>query len=246
MENPELWKSMLDTLKDIAGYLEKQDAIQERAKVDEPPKARETQKPMAGGAPAPNKPGEGIAKEYVTIPDNAKKNSQKTINEGGTTELDKAADGKDDEKDDDVKEASDSDSASDSDTDGKEKSDDEIKSLLKDIRSALVSKSNDPADIEAVIKAELKKAVPAQLDKMLRKMGFNPTRPDVVRYGIDQTADVAKSEDKKAEGDIRKSDDDIAKDIASFVGETDRNGHPVRSFPELGQLREKMGLFKAF
>ena len=60
------WGEMLGVLKDIGSYMEKQDATQERAKIDVPPKISENPKPIKGGEmPAGFKPADKVAKEYV-------------------------------------------------------------------------------------------------------------------------------------------------------------------------------------
>jgi hypothetical protein len=139
-----LFKATLETLQDIASYLEKSDdiskevAIQERAKIDVPPKAQEFQDEIEGGAAAGNKPAEGIAKEYIAIPENPKKTSQKAIDAKGSTMI-KA-------EDEECSESSESSEKDESEDKGEvpEMSSDteELKSLLKDIRDAL-SKSTD-------------------------------------------------------------------------------------------------------
>jgi hypothetical protein len=114
----------------------------------------------------------------------------------------------------------------------------ELKSILKDIRSALAVNQAKTAE---VMKAEIKKSLPnmvkGETDKMLRKMGFVPTRPDVVKMdaegvrGIDSVDEVKKSEDiKKSEDDVYKIVDDLSK----------------KSWTELGQIREKSGGFHLF
>jgi hypothetical protein len=232
-----LFKATLETLQDIASYLEKSDdiskevAIQERAKIDVPPKAQEYQDEIEGGAAAGNKPAEGIAKEYIAIPENPKKTSQKAIDAKGSTMI-KA-------EDEECSESSESsEEASEDKGEVPEMSSDteELKSLLKDIRDAL-SKSTD---VDEKIEANVKKS----MDKMMRKMGFAPTRPDVSRIestGLDLNAEVAKSEDAVVKTDISKSEDSKIADIQKGVQDLSK-----KSWQELANLREKAGLFRAF
>jgi hypothetical protein len=224
-----LFKSTLETMQDIAGYLEKSDdlqkqvAIQERAKIDKPPKAQEFNDEIEGGAAASNKPAEGIAKEYIPIPENPKKSAQTDLKSSGQTMI------KAEDKDESSEESSETDQKDEEVSDSAE----EFKSLLKDIRDAL-SKSED---IESKIEAGIKKALPGQMDRMLRKMGFNPTRPDVTRLGIDSNSEVVKSKDElEVKADISKSDNDA---ISEAINSD-------KSFTELARMREKLGLFKAF
>ena len=60
----QLWGEMLDVLKDIGGYLTKQDAEQTRAKLDKPPRTGDNQadEPLVGGDTPVGKPGSGVAK----------------------------------------------------------------------------------------------------------------------------------------------------------------------------------------
>lgn len=219
----ELWNDMLDVLKDISSYLEKQDATQERAKIDEPPKAQETAKPIKGGeTPSGFAPAKGIAKEYIPVP------TKGTSVDEEDTEEEKKKKEEEEEKEEELEEEED------------EKSSDveELKSLLKDIRNALAKQSNT----EQIIKSELKKTLPsvvkAETDKMLRKMGFTPTRPDVMKLGIDEPLDVKKSEDitKSSDGEEKQLEE-----VNKIVEDMSK-----KSFRELGAMREKAGLFRAF
>jgi ElaB/YqjD/DUF883 family membrane-anchored ribosome-binding protein len=121
---------------------------------------------------------------------------------------------------------------------GGEESMDELKSILKDIRSALMKQSNTADVIKADLKKSLAPIVKAETDKMLRKMGLHPTRPDVQQidvsksYGIDTTEETTKVQ-KSADGktlDMNKVLDDMSK----------------KSWTELGQLREKTEGFSPF
>jgi hypothetical protein len=239
MPTEEMWKQYLDTLTDIRNYLEKSEdlekqmSVQERAKVDKPPKARETQDPITGGPAAPNKPGTGVAKEYIAIPETTDKKTEE-IDASGSTMLKATEDKKKVPADDD--ESSEESSDSTEETDENE----ELKSLLKDIRSALI-------DQTAVVKSEIKKAlpeamkteVPKYIEKMLRKQGFVSTHPDVTRLsGLDPVSEVKKSEDEKVEGDIKKSEEKEYTDAVDKLVKMD--------WRKLGQLRENQGLFRPF
>jgi len=225
-----LFKATLETMQDIAGYLEnmdtlqKQVAIQERAKIDKPPKAQEFQDEIEGAAASTNKPTEGIAKEYISIPDNPKHSPSGDIKSSAQTMI-KAEDTEDEESETSEEESTEETEPT--------QNTEEVKSLLKDIRDAL-SKS---VDVDSRIEAGIKKAMPAQMDKMLRKMGFQPTRQDVTRLGLDSNAEVVKSEDKlEVKTDIRKSDDAV---IAEMI-------NPNKSFGELARMRESLGQFNPF
>jgi len=233
-----MWKDMLDVLKDMRDYLEKQDAVQERAKVDKPPKAQETMKPIVGGKAAPNAPAKGVAKQYIPIPEEETSvgedtesslsgETEGTLLKEGETEVEEVSDEEIPVEDEEEKE--------DEDEEEKPTSDEELKSLLKDIKITLAKQAN----IAPIIAAEVKKSLPGHIDRMLRKMGFNPTKPDIVKLGIgiDSNAEVKKSEDEEIKPDIQKTEDVIAKGV---------NNLSKRSWQDLGQLREKEGLFRPF
>jgi hypothetical protein len=228
-----LFKSTLETLQDIAGYLEKSEdlqkqvAIQERAKLDKPPKAQEFQDEIEGAAASPNKPTAGIAKEYISIPENPKHSKQEDLESSDQTMI----------KAEDDEEMSESESTEETEPseeyENGNKSTEEMKMLLKDIRDALAKS----ADVESIVEASIKKAMPAQMDKMLRKMGFQPTRPDVVRLGLDSNAEVVKSQDgNEVKTDIRKSEDEAIKEAIN----------PNKSYVELARMREALGQFNPF
>lgn len=227
MAEGELWGEMLMVLKDISNYLAKDDSIQEKAKIDKPPKISEYQEEMTGGPAPSGKPGAGVAqKGYVDMPDvqdedaTALESSEKTM-------LEKAEkDSKDDEDEDEGDD---------------ESSDDveELKSLLKDIRSALLSKSGDSSEISKIVSGEIKKQLPNTMDRMLRKMGYTMSRPDVVRLGVE-------------DGILKKSSDDEGK-ITSLTSEQqiEQMAKTVddlskKSWSELGRLRDSAGDFKLF
>ena len=240
MENEQLWKEMLGTLKDISTYLEKQDDIekqivQERASVDKRPKAGETQDPIEGGPAGVGHPAEGIAKQLIPTPTSGTSEGKKsdTPKPDGATML-KAGRADDDDEEEESEESEESETSDDG---------EELKSLLKDIREALAFKSD-------VVKSEIKKALPAavesavskHLDKTLRKMGFTPTHADVTRIGLDTTSEVKKSEDERVEGDIKKSEDKGENDLLTAIEKLSKNA----SWQQLGQMREKQGLFRIF
>ncbi len=250
--NEPLWGEMLDVLKDIGEYLAKQDAHQEEAKIDKPPKISETQKAIKGGEAPGFGPGKNalIAKEFPGAANEPRINEVENVNaEEGTLlkgdELDLVEEDevKEDPED---KEYDGGDSKEILDDSGEEENMDEFKSLLKDIRNALnvikassktkeSTKSSSTVSKSAVdgIVAEIKKALPSMINaeshRMLRKMGFSPSRPDVVRFGIDE--DIKKSEDGEEKiKEVYKAVDDLSK----------------KSWQELGALREGTGGFNAF
>jgi len=232
--NENLWGEMLDVLKDISTYLSKSDSEQKTASLQKPPKTGEDQEAIKGG-PAPSAgPGKGaLVKEFV--PEESQPNESEGIDSEGGTELKKEDE---DEEKKDGESYDDDDDDDDYDEDEKEEKamDDvtELKSLLKDIKNAL-SKSTDSRQIAKMVNESVKKELPTATSKMLRKMGFTPSRPDIVRLGIDEinSADIRKSDDEKLADDnekLTKALDNISK----------------KSWQELGTLREKAGLFKSF
>ena len=262
MPDETMWKELLGTLKDISAYLEKSEDLekqmmnQTRAKVDKPPKAGEEEFAIEGGPAAPNKPGEGVAKQYIDIPDaptSGRKTREIAPGQDGATLL-KEADGKSDDKKgkaDEDSESSESSSDSESDDDSGAgdipmDSNDELKSLLKDIHSALVDQSALQKALPEMVKAEVKKS----FEKQLRKEGFSVTHPDVVRFNPDvsksglDTIHEVKNSGEKVEGDIKKSEDtniSKEKDLLNTVNELEK-----LDWRKLGQLREKIGLFNPF
>ena len=237
-----MWKDMLDVLKDMRDYLEKQDAIQERAKIDKPPKAQETMKPMVGGKASVGAPAKGIAKQYVRIPE-----EETSFGENTESSLSGETEGTllKEEDETEVEEVSDEEIPAEGEEEEEEEeeeeptSDVELKSLLKDIKFALTKQAN----IAPIIAAEVKKSLPGHIDKMLRKMGFTPTRPDIVKLGmgIDSNAEVKKSEDREVKPDIMKTEDSQREAIVRGVDKLTK-----LSWQELGRLAEKEGLFKPF
>ncbi len=242
MPTDEMWGELLDTMKAISGYLEKGEeiqkevAIQERAKLDKPPKAQEFQSEITGGASLSNKPTEGIAKEYTPIPENPKTTKQGSI-EGSAATMLKANDKDEEEEEEKISEDEGSE------TSETEDEGEELKSILKDIRDTL-SNQLDVQAVTGIVKSEISKALPSaidvKLDRMLRKQGFTSTRPDVVRLGIDTNAEVRNSEGVK--GDIKKSEGEQEADLVKSIEKLAKE----KTWQELGIMREKAGLFRPF
>ena len=232
MDN-QMWGEMLDVLKDISTYLEKQDSEQRRADLDVPPKIQETQKPIKGGEmPGEYGPGKGIAKQ-LTVPQEPQENEDTDLAPKEGTLLKEADEEELEDIDVDDEEVDEDEEVEEEELDSEPTNDiEELKSLLKDIKSAL-SKSQNTA-ISKSITTELQKSLPklvqTEANKMLRKMGFTPTRPDIVRFGVDE--DIKKSEDNTETQmkDVEKAVTDLSK----------------KSFVELGQIREKLGHFRPF
>lgn len=219
-----MWKEMLGTLKDISSYLEKSEEVekqitQEKTELPKGVKAGETQDPLKTQGPG-----------NVGSPQ-----SDKVITKSAESML--KAEEKEDKKE-EPKEDEESSETSEDEDDGEE-----LKSILKDIRSALSSQTE-------MVKSEIKKALPEavnssvekHLDKTLRKMGYHPTRPDVSRLGLDTPSEVQKSEDSVVEGDIKKSEDKQENDLLVAIDKLSKN----TSWQQLGQMREKAGLFRPF
>ena len=217
----QLWGDMLDLLKDIRDYLEKQDAIQERAKIDVPPKVSETQKPIKGGEAAGFKPSGGIAKQYVEVP------KEKVSLEEETEEIEPKEETLT-KQEDDEEELEELEEEEEEEKEVPEKDLVEVKSLLKDIKSALSVKT----DIQKAVQDEVKRELPSTMHKMLRKMGFSPTRSDIVKLGLGEPLEIKKSEDIMDEK--MKEADQLVDDLSK------------KSWQELGGMREKAGLFTPF
>jgi hypothetical protein len=109
-------------------------------------------------------------------------------------------------------------------------SDETMKSILKNLEAYL---ARDRAEIVKSVTAELKKSVPDMAKGMLRKMGYTPSRPDVMRIGADSYDDVRKSEDEKIEADLKKANKTV-EDISRL------------SWRDLAKLREGVGDFNPF
>jgi hypothetical protein len=240
----------------MSEYLKKEDTIQERAKIDVPPKISEGQKPIKGGEAPGFAPGTGIAKasDMVKGDDNPKETSQSEVKAESKTLLKAEEEGEEEGKEDFVseEEAAAEDEKVDEEEEDEEEEDEEVsdedinelKSLLKDIRNAVSTKEQIVKSINGVadqISAELKKSLPGlvrdETSRMLRKMGFTPTRPDVVKIGVNEPVETKKVLD---EGKIEKStkaEEDPYKIVAELSN---------KSWGELGRLREKMGHLKPF
>jgi len=247
--NEQFWGEMLGVLKDIGSYMEKQDATQERAKIDVPPKISENPKPIKGGEmPAGFAPADKIAKNYVPFEEGIDRDAEEL--KGDEETLLKEAEEEDfvdDEDEEDEDEEFEEEEEEEIEEDEEEIEDDEeeideLKSLLKDIRSALIKQSK--TNSANMVKSELKKSLPTivkgETDKMLRKMGFIPTRGDIKpldvekSYGLDETEEVVEAKD------IKKSTD------KESVMQDALDNMSKKSWTELGQLREKTDGFNAF
>jgi hypothetical protein len=259
MADNALWGEMLDVLKDIGEYLNKQDAHQEQAKIDKPPKIGENQakQPIKGGEAPGFGPGKDalVQKEYPGVVNEPRVNDSEPIDakEGTLLKEDNLEALEEDGENEDYRDDEPSEYQSLNREDrGDEDEELELKSILKDIRSALnvikSSKSTESSKTkekstkssESVSKSlvdgvvtEIKKALPsivsAESHRMLRKMGFSPSRPDIVKFGLDE--DIKKSEDVK----------DESKEVEKVVNELSH-----KSWGELGALRESTGGFNAF
>lgn len=233
MENTGLWSDMLDMLKDIRNYLEKQDAKFETAEIAKRPKAGETMNPIEGGPALSTKPADNpipMKKASISEGPFAPKGAEALKEEGASMLKEK-------DEDEEVKEVSPEESRE-SESSG---SDEELKSLLKDIRSQ-ISKQVSADEITKQVLAEVKKQMPnlvkSETDKMLRKQGFNPTHPDVMRLGVDQIS----------QPDIKKSEEEVKKVETDELTKANKNVDDMSklSWQQLGQMAEKAGLFTPF
>ena len=232
------WSSMLDVLKDIASYLGKQDAVQERAKIDKPPKIQETQKPIKGGEAPGFGPAKGIAKQYIPVP-----SEETSVGEDTESSLSGSVEGtllkeKEDESE-NLEELEDAEENEEEEKTTLDSEDiEELKSIMKEVKKALVT-SSMAQDISKAINDGIKKALPSavssETEKMLRKMGFSPSRSDITKFGVDE--DIKKSEDMKTE----ISSEDQAKEVEKFVEKQTK-----KSFLQLAQEREGLGHFRLF
>lgn len=248
--NEEFWQDMLGVLKDVSSYLEKQDATQERAKIGTPPRIAENPKPIKGGEmPTGFRPADKIAKEFVTQ-DEALDRDTNYLDSKGETLLKEDEDGyiEEDEEVEEVEEVPEVEDEYEEEEEveevpgryhgGEEESIDELKSLLKDIRNALVKKSATDEVVKEVRKM-LPNMVKGESDKMLRKMGFIPTRPDVTRLDVSKSTGIDSNEEVRSGSDIKKSRD--GEDVGKIVEDLSK-----KSWTELGQLREKTDGFHPF
>jgi len=250
--NERFWGEMLGVLKDIGSYLEKQDATQERAKIDVPPKISENPKPIKGGEmPAGFKPADKVAKEYVPFDEGIDRDAEEL--DGDEETFLKEEEIEDEEEFDDDEELEEEEEEDFVDEEEEEVEDeveieddeeeiDELKSLLKDIRSALIKQSR--TNSVDTVKSELKKSLPSivkgETDKMLRKMGFIPTRGDIKPLNVEKSYGLDETEETIINKDIKKGTDNesIMQDALDNMSK--------KSWTELGQLREKNDGFNAF
>jgi hypothetical protein len=256
------WGDMLSVLKDIGSYLEKQDTMQERAKIDEPPKMQENPKPIKGAAmPAGFAPQKDVAKavkkSYVPVEEAVDRTEAKElaakegtflkageevpmtdeepVDEGAPAEeeagYEDGGEGEGEVEDEGGEEIEDE-------GEGEEESMDELKSLLKDIRNALVKQSTTTDVLKADLKKSLGPIVKGEADRMLRKMGLHPTRPDVQKLDVSKSYGVDTTEETK---EIKKSADGKDIDMNKVLDDMSK-----KSWAELGQLREKTQGFSPF
>jgi hypothetical protein len=253
--NEQFWGDMLGVLKDIGSYLEKQDTEISRAKIDRAPNMQENPKPIKGGTmPAGFGPAARVAKGYVPMEEaqdrdagelNAKEQTflkEEGVEEELPVEGEEGEDeGEGEEYSEDEEEAEDEGepvAQEEEENAGGEESMDELKSLLKDIRNALVKQANTAEIIKADLKKSLAPIVKSETDKMLRKMGLHPTRPEIQKldvsksYGIDTNEETTK---------VEKSADGKQTDMGIVLNDMSK-----KSWSELGQLREKTDGFSPF
>jgi hypothetical protein len=256
MANEALWGEMLDVLKDIGAYLAKGDAEQEEAKLDKPPKISEGQKPIKGGEAPGFGPGKNalVQKNFPPMQQGAGAGGNEatsiTSEEGTLLKEADIDDFREDGEDNYGEDAPEESSRRGDEEDGEL----ELKSLLKDIRNALVmkaasesspskskTKESSTKSSETVSKAlvneivgEIKKSLPSivsqESHRMLRKMGFSPSRSDIVRLGTDE--DIKKSFD---------TGDEKVKEVNGLVEDMTK-----KSWQELGRMRENTGDFNPF
>ena len=253
--NERFWGEMLGVLKDIGSYMEKQDATQVRAKISVPPGMQENPKPIKGGEmPSGFAPTSGVAKSYV-LADDGKINRhtaeicgvgetftkedevEEEVEEEETVEEEDFDE--DEEFEEEEEEVEDTEEDYDHEEDDEEELD-ELKSLLKDIRSALVNKSNSVDTVKSELKKALPSIVKGETDKMLRKMGFIPTRGDIKPLDVEKSYGLDETEETVATKDIKKSTskESLMQDALDNMSK--------KSWAELGQLREKTDGFNAF
>jgi hypothetical protein len=252
--NEQFWGEMLDCLKDIGSYLEKQDATQERAKISNPPKIAENPKPIKGGnMPSDYKPADRVAKEYVPM-EEAQDRDAGELNAKGQTFLKEAeleeeipaeeGEGEEEYSEDEEEAEGEGESVEQETAEnelsegGEEESMDELKSLLKDIRNALVKQSNATEVMKADLKKSLAPIVKSETDKMLRKMGLHPTRPEIQKLDVSKSYGIDTNEETK---EVKKSADGKTPDMNKILGDMSK-----KSWSELGQLREKTDGFSPF
>ena len=218
--NGQMWGEMLDVLKDIGGYLAKADTEQTRANIDKAPKVSEDQKPIKGDSDTTHGfgPGKGVAKSLrkgmdVDIPEEGRENESFTpqdeesskVAKGFGEEEEFGNDVEDDGGDDEYAEEEEEDGEGEDEYGGEEEEEEggpsgedlsQLKSLLKDIRKSLIQQAKPivTSNSGMISKADLKKAIQPMIkeeaQRMIRKMGFNPSRPDIVRFGVEDNGNV--------------------------------------------------------
>jgi hypothetical protein len=256
--NGQMWGEMLDVLKDIGGYLAKADTEQTRASIDKAPKISEEQKPIKGDGDLVHgfAPGKGVAKSLrkgmdVDIPEEGSENESFTPQDEESSKFAKEF-GEEEEYGDEVEDdgmGGDDEYAEEEEEEEEEEGEggegepsmedlSQLKSLLKDIRSSLIQQSRATSNRGSMLnKAELQKAIQpmikAEAQRMIRKMGFNPSRPDVVRFGVEDNGNsIQKSMDReKAQVDKQG---EVVEQLSSL------------SWQKLGQIRESLGQFNPF
>lgn len=230
-------KDVLDILASMRDFLSdeftKQDTTQERAKVSKPPKAGDTQEALKGGdMPGEFKPAAGLTKQELG--EQGSSDTDEEIKPEGKPEIEKQDDDEEEEVKEDVEkqdipeEEEDleeeelplEDQAEDWEEEEEEELD-EMKALLKDIRTALVGLRKQKDGIN-ITKNVLKKAVRDGVANEMRKMGFHPTTADVKRIdlGADER-DVPSSKAQKPE--------EIVDELSKY------------SWRQLAAIREKEG-----
>jgi len=232
---------LVGLLKDIRDYFALQDAEQEKAKIDKPPKIAETQKKISGGsAPAGMRPAAGIAKQMVPASTEGTSVGENSFSVEGTEATALKAVDFEEEKVDEVPEdeVPATEESSESLEDAEEipeklEGDVELKSLLKDIKD-LLSKNivleKSVAELQKSMDSKIKKGI----DLGMRKLGFATTKPSVSRYGVDEPLKKSADAEVKAESDSAEKVEALVTDMSK------------KSWVELGSLREASGDLNLF
>jgi len=258
--NGQMWGEMLDVLKDIGGYLAKADTEQTRASIDKAPKVSEDQKPIKGDSDLVHgfAPGKGVAKSLrkgmdVDIPEEGSENESFTPQDEESSkfakEFGEEEEGYGDEVEDDgmggddeyAEEEEEEEEEEGEGGEGEPSMEDlsQLKSLLKDIRKSLIQQARPTVASNSgmISKADLKKAIQPMIkeeaQRMIRKMGFNPSRPDIVRFGVEDSGNVIKKSMDREKVQIDKN----AETVNELSG---------LSWQKLGQIRENLGQFNPF
>ena len=206
----ELWDNMVDLLKDFKSILQKEDTSLSTVKLEERPKTGESQykkDPIKGGESS-GKPGSDVivSKSEEDRGEGGEEKKEDANSEDKTSEKAEEETGNTEEGTSEL---------------------DELKMLLKDIKTALV---NDRSVITKAVLADVSKALPTILAnenaKMLRKMGFQPSRGDIIKLGLDTEVSPAQS----MTADIKKAEEITEK----------------MSWTDLAARREKLGGFNLF